>query len=700
MKKIRRNLRLLLTAIMVINILTGCSAQSTGSSTITQDTAVQQESGAEISDIQTETDTVHPTAEEEPTDTDLLREDYYEYVNKKLLDATDIPSGEAQWSWFYELGEDAYNVLDETLNEILEDRGMYEKGSDEQMIADSYLTYLDTDTRNSAGLGPLQKYLDDIQDAADIQEYIEAVGRLNGVTGKGSIIYLGEAVDKLDSTRYMEQFYSMYLGLGKEILLDESFDDLISEYQDLITIFLTEAGYSEEDADIYAPEILSFMMEMAPYALDTAEIYSPEKTYNPYTVEELDALFTNFDVEAYLSAGGYDNWDYYIVTQEKLFRKVNEMLTEENLDLLKAYSSYCLVEDFCDVISMRADEAEMDFELKLFGLDASKDLERRAGEAAQSLFGFEFGKLYVDRCFSEDDKQAVTEMIERFIDHYRERIGELDWLSDSSKQAAIKKLDTMVIKVGYPDVWPEYYTGISITGPEDGGSLIENCFNLQCAVQSWWMELVKHPVDRTVWELTPQTVNAYYNYSLNEIVFPAAILQDPFYSPMAKETENYGGIGMIIAHEITHAFDADGSKYDDVGNYNPWWTEEDAENFAELTQTVIDYYDTIEINGRHVNGTQTVSENIADLGAMNTVTSFFEGDTEALDEVFHKYAATWASKSTDEYFDYLMNVDVHSPDSVRVNAVIKTLDCFYDTYPEIQEGDGMYLAPEDRVKIW
>ncbi len=700
MKKIRRNLSLLLTAIMVINILGGCSAQKTDSSAGTQDTAVQQETDAGASDIQAAEETAAQTAEEELSDTDLLREDYYEYVNKKLLDATDIPAGEVRWSWFYQLGEDAYNILDETLNELLEDRGMYEKGSDEQMITDLYFTYLDTDTRDSAGLGPLQEYLDDIQGAADIQEYMEAVGRLNGVTGKGSIIILAESVDMHDSTRYTELFYNMDLGLGKETLMDESYADLLPDYQDLIALFLTEAGYSEEEAAFYAPEILSFLKEMAPYALDAVDMYDPEKTYNPYSVEELDALFTNFDVRAYLSAGGYDNWDYYIVTQEELFRKINEVLTEENLDLLKAYSTSCVVEDFCDVISMRADEAETDFEMKFFGLDEPKDLERRAGEAVQNLFGFEFGKLYVDRCFSEEDKEAVTEMIEGFIDHYRERIGELDWLSDSSKQAAIRKLDTMDIKVGYPDVWPEYFKGAVITGPEDGGSLIENCFNLQCALQSWGLEHAKHPVDRTVWEMTPQTVNAYYNPSRNEIVFPAAMLQAPFYSTMAKETENYGGIGIIIAHEITHAFDSDGSKYDEVGNYNPWWTEEDAENFAELTQKVVDYYDSIEIDGRHVNGTQTVNENIADLGAINTVTSYFAGDTEALDEVFHKFAATWASKYTDEYRNFLLNVDTHSPDKVRVNAAIKTVDCFYDTYPEIREGDGMYLAPEDRVKIW
>ncbi len=712
MKNTKRIPGLFLTLMLAVSVLSGCSSKSANETAAAPATESAIIADADVAAASEDTDTSVATAGadaeeaaakpslDELSGDDLLREDYYEYVNRRLLNATEIPPSEVNWSWFYELSEDAYNVLDDALADIIENRDAYVAGSDEQMIADFYLTYLDTDTRDSAGLGPVQKYLDAIQNAADIQEYMEAVSRYNGDTGSGSIIILGESIDSHDSTRYVEQFYGMDLGLGKETLMDDTYDDLMPDYEHYISVLLAEAGYGDDEAASYAIDILSFIKEMAAYSLDRIDFYDTRLTYNVYTKEDLAGLFTNFDVEAYLAAGGYDDWDLYIVVQEELFKKINEILTEDNLDLLKAYSSFCLVQDICDLISMDVDEAELEFELEFFGVSEAKTLERRASEAVQSIFGFEFGKLYVDRCFTGEDKESVTQMVQTLIEHYRERIGQLDWLSDASKQKAIKKLDTMAIKVGYPDVWPEYYNGAELKSPEEGGSLIENYYSLLCAMENWYKDVVKKPVDRTMWSMTPQTVNAYYNPSMNEIVFPAGILQDPFYSPDEPDSTNYGGIGSVIAHEITHAFDASGSQYDEVGNYDPWWTDEDAENFAALTQKVVDYYDTMEVGGRHVNGALTVNENIADLGAMNTVTSYFEGDTEALDRLFHKNAAIWAYKATDEYQIYQLNNDTHSPARIRVDAVLKTLDCFYDTYPEIQEGDGMYLAPEDRVRIW
>ncbi len=681
MKHLKQVIGLLLSLSMAMGTLAVSASESTD--------------GTEANNTAAEAET-----EEELTGTDLLRKDYYEYVNGDLLSKTDIPATEAEWSWFYELSEDAYNVLIDALNEILDSKEEYEKGSDEQKIADFYLTFIDTDTRNSAGIGPFQEYLDEIQGASNIEEYMEAVGKLNGDTGYGSIIVLDEAVDSMDSTRYMEEFYSMNLDLGKEFLLDDSYDYLMPDYEQYIAALLPEAGYDEEEAAAYASEILSFMKEMAVYSLDTIDLSDPAVTYNVYTKEDLQSLFTNFDVTAYLAAGGFDTWDTYIVAQEELFEKVNEILTEDNLDLLKAYSSFCTVNHIVSFISTQANDAYMKLYMDITGVSEEPDLERLAAEATQSVFEFEFGKLYVERCFTEDDKQTVTAMTESLTDYYRERIWDLDWLSDESKQEAVKKLDTMNIKVGYPDVWPDYFESTDIRGPEDNGSLIENCYNLICSQQSRWMELVHQPVDRSQWDVTPQTVNAFYSRSRNSITFPAAILQEPFYSSEQSEAENYGGIGTIIAHEITHAFDAIGSNYDEVGNYNPWWTEKDAEKFEELTQQVIDYYDTFEIAGRTVNGEQTVNENIAELGSLHTVTSYFEDDTEALDELFRQYALIRASKYTDEYLNYLLVIDEHVPNSVRVNSVLMTLDCFYDTYPEIQEGDGMYLAPEDRVQIW
>ncbi len=693
-----------LVFMLAVSAIAGCSSGATAETETAAQTQAEKETEAAA---QTTAAAEEETEAEEVTTklsgTDLLRDNFYEYCNEKLLDATEIPATSGTWSWFYQLGEDAFDVLNDELDKIIANAGSYEKGSDEQMISDLYLTYLDTETRDTAGFGPFEPYLEDITGASSVQEYVDALAALARDTSFMSLIYTMETTDSFDSTSYVEEIYGMDLVFSKSTLLDTSYDELMeNDYVDYIALALTKAGYSDEDAASYAEEILDLTRQMAVYGLDTIDFYDNDIVWNVYSPEELCELFSNIDMAQYLKTAGIDDWDFYVVEQVEQCEKINELLVPENLELLKAYSVFCLVNSLGGYTSMDLDEADQELSDKFLGIAEEKELERRAAETVQSTFEFEFGKLYVDRCFSEEAKEDVTEMVETFIDHYRERIWELDWMEDETKEAAVKKLDTMVIKVGYPDEWPHYYEGAQLRSPEEGGSLIENTFELIKAYTKYSNDMVRKPVDRTKWDMSPQTVNAYYNSGNNEIVFPAAILQDPFYSADESKASNYGGIGTVIAHEITHAFDASGSNYDELGNYDPWWTEGDAERFEELKQEVIDYYDTIEMPavGRYVNGEQTVNENIADLGAVNTVTSFFADDPEALDEIFRKYAAIWATKYSNEYLNYLLNIDTHSPAEARVNATIRTLDCFYETYPEIVEGDGMYLAPEDRVRIW
>ena len=273
-------------------------------------------------------------------------------------------------------------------------------------------------------------------------------------------------------------------------------------------------------------------------------------------------------------------------------------------------------------------------------------------------------------------------------------------MGEATKEKAIRKLEHMTLKIGYPDHWPDYYENAVIL-PEGQGSLVDNMVNVYRSLRSYEKEEIKKPVDRTQWGMTPQTVNAYYNPLNNEIVFPAAILQPPFYDPNADDASNLGGIGMVIAHEISHAFDSSGARYDENGNYNMWWTEDDLKKFQDLTLKVAAYYDGQEaVKGRFVNGRQTLNENIADLGALACVTSIAGDDTEALNSLFTQYARIWASKYTEESMIHRLNTDVHSPAKVRVNAVLSSTEAFYKVYPDLKEGDGMYVTPEKRVKIW
>ncbi len=643
--------------------------------------------------------------EEEESDTEaassdaLLREDYYEYVNEDFLKTVEIDPTESIWRVPEELTDKVTEELSDTLQEVVENRDQYEQGSSEQKIADYYLSYLDKETRDAAGLGALQPYVDAFLQADTIQEYVDAAASLIDDTGLVSLIPCGIVVDDLDSTRYTAVFSHMDLGLGKEIYEDEAYDDLMPDYEAYIATMLRGAGYGDE-AESYASEILSFLREMSDYELDMQEYYDVELTYNPYTAEELDELYSNIDMDAFLAAAGYDNWDTYLVNNVDLAEAVNEKLTEENLDLLKAYSIYILMSDCASYLSTDISQADTDFANEFSGIQEQETDEEEAAESTQDMFSWEFSQLYVDEYFSEEAKNDVTDMIETLIDHYRERIYDLDWMEEETKEAAVKKLDTMAVRVGYPDKWPDYYKDVEIKGPEDGGVLIGNYLKLLGGIHQYSVEEHSGEVDRNEWSMTPTTVNAYYDPSFNSISFPAAILQPPYYDPDATKAQKYGAVGAVIAHEITHAFDSSGSQYDEYGNYNPWWTETDAEKFEELTQKVVDYYDTFSVDGLQVNGSLTLTENIADLGAVNTVTSYFEDDPEQLDELFRSYAAIWAAKYTEEELRSRIDTDFHSPGPVRVNAPLRTLDCFYETYPEIQEGDAMYLAPEDRVRIW
>ncbi len=643
--------------------------------------------------------------EEEETDAEaassdeLLRENYYEYVNQDLLDSIEIDPTESEWNQFVVLTDAVSDELSDTLQEVVENHDQYEKGTIEQKIGDYYLSYLDWETRNSAGLGVLQQYVDAFLQADTVQDYVEVAGSVIKDLGQSSIITCQVGVDSYDSTKYVIDVNSMDVGLDKEIYENEAYDDLMPDFEAYIAAALREAGYGEE-AESYASEILSFCREMSSYDLDAVDYYDNDITYNPYTTEELDELYSNIDINAFLASAGYDGWDTYIVNNVDLTKAVNDVLTEDNLDFLKAYSIYNLMIAFSGYLSSELDQAATNFGKAFSGIQEEESDEKQAAENTQSMFPWEFSQLYVEDNFTEEEKNDVMEMINTILDHYRERIYELDWMEEETKEAAVKKLDTMAIHVGYPDEWPDYNENVEILGPEDGGVLIDNAIQLVQASVQYNREQVSGEVDRNQWSMMPTVVNANYTPNFNGIYFPAAILQAPFYDPDATDAQNYGGIGMVIAHEITHAFDSNGSNYDENGNYNPWWTGEDAERFAELTQKVVDYYDTFTVDGLQVNGTLTLTENIADLGAMNTVTSFFEDDPEQLDELFRSYATIWVSKETEEALRNDITTDVHSPASVRINATIMTLDCFYETYPEIQEGDAMYLAPEDRVRIW
>ena len=685
----KNRIKFCLAAILVLSLLlTGCrkKIETPPEQTAAQPVNVQGEAGSAASD---ESAVVR------------LEDDYYDHVDRKILDQVEIPKDSSGWSYFYQLEKDSYEVLEGVLEEAVKNRKQAKPGSLEQKIADLYLTALDMKGREKAGFGQLKPYLDELNNASDIDGYLKAVGNIYGDLGVNSILTVQWMEDMKDSSRYALYVDGADLGPGKETLEDKTQAKLMDRYQDYIRSTLEYTGMSREEAEKAAADIMALQKDLAASALPLSQQNDPDIIYNPYSMKDLKGLLPEGAADSYLSSAGLTDVDTLVVTQKAQMVKIGKYLTNDHLPVLKNYSIFSLVNDFAPYLTPEIRDNYQDWNNTQNGIKERKTDQKLASERTQNMLGFEFGRLYVEKRFSKEDKTAIEEMVRHILENYKKQIMGLEWMGEETKSAAIKKLDNMTLKIGYPDKWPNDYAKATITPVEKGGNLINNVISLTKAQNAVNREKVRKPVDKTEWGMTPQTVNAYYNPTGNEIVFPAAILQAPFYDADKDYASNLGGIGTVIAHEVSHAFDSSGSLYDENGNYHVWWTSEDRAKFKQLADQVVAYYDGQEgYKGRHVNGAQTLNENIADLGSMACITSIVGDDAESLKLVFEQFATIWAAKYTPESMIRRLNTDVHSPAKVRVNAVLSATDAFYKAYPEIKEGDAMYVAPQKRVKIW
>lgn len=678
----------LLTAAMVLQTV-GCTSINTAAGAVLDRVSGQKQNEEE----QSTADAVDKTQVR-------YQDDYYDYVNSNLLDKIDLADTDAQWTWFGELSAVANEEMEDIIKEVASSNESYEKGSSEQKIRDMYDCVSDMDNRNEVGLGPLQPHLDLIRNAATIDEYVDALAQLSGEFGFSSVVggyYIDQ--DLADSSKYA--VYLMYADtlIGKEYLESESSQDYVNMYFDYVSNMFQEFGMTKDEAEQTSDDIEALLRDICASTLSAEQYYDPSITYNVFTKDQLQQLYTNIDVDKMLKTLKIDSVDTYIVSDVEQARKINSLLTEDNLELLKNFSSFIMLNDVAEYSTQNYAALKNQIDNQLHGVTGTKSDEDIWMDLTQDMLPWDFGKIYVEEHFSEQSKQDVEAMISCIIDEYETIINRQEWMSDATKQKAIRKLETMAVKSGYPDEWPESMEMMQVTPVSEGGSLLSNMLvNMQVTIEDSLQKL-DGEVDRSLWGMTPQTINAYYDPSNNEIVFPAAILQPPFYNPEADDAVNIGAIGFVIAHEISHAFDANGSKYDEYGNYNEWWTEEETQKYNDLSQSIIDYYNNYEVMGVHVNGSLTLSENIADLGAMTCVTSIIGDNKKSLDQAFGQLAYIWASVETAGYQLYLLNNDTHSPNKLRVNAVLSSCDAFYDVY-DIAETDGMYVAPQNRVGIW
>ncbi len=638
------------------------------------------------------------------------KDDFYATVNKQWLDSSEIPAGEASNGVLGIMQETTERRLESIIDELIYnqrsvDGKQYEQGTKEQKIVDFYSTASDQENRNQQGSEPIQMYLRAYENAENLQQLLQADMELYRQTGMATLMQFVIGADPKDSGSHIMYHGGLSASLDKH-LYDAGQTEKTDAYLTYIAKLLTLAGEDAQTASKDAEKLFALEKDLAAVTLEPQEKYDINKTYNLYKTKNLHALYKHLpdelSVEKIITDMGFELPKNVLVMDKKLLEQSASYFTEENLPLLKIYAKVRLLSASAGLLSEDFRHAQEEFSHVFYGVEGKKTDKQRAVQATSGAFSDYIGQMYAERYFSPAAKKDVEQLVGKFIDVYRQRLTDLEWMSEKTKGKAIKKLETMAVKVGYPDQWTDVLETVAIVPYEDGGSYFANTAAISRATAEHNRQQQSKPVDREKWQIDVYEVNAYYNPLNNEIVFPAGILQQPFYDANAPLADNLGGIGVVIAHEISHAFDDNGSKYDQNGNANNWWTKSDSRHFLEKCQAIIAFYDGIEIiPGVFSNGELTLGENIADLGGIATALQVLKSDQQKADyrRFFEAYAKSWAATSTKEIVAYLSQTDVHSNKKIRVNRSIVNFDEFYEAF-DIQQTDGMYVAPEHRVKLW
>lgn len=640
-------------------------------------------------------------------------DDFYRFVNGSWLDKTQIPSDKTSWGTTAEIYENTNKDVAKILKEATVN-GKYASTTPEGKAINLYTSVMDTVMRNKQGINPIKTYLAKIDAVKNIQDLQKLIVEMEPIGGIGFFgIYFG--ADDKDSNKNSVNLVPGKLGLPDRdyyVADDKESKDKRDKYVAHITRMLGFLDANTKANGEAAKKILALETAMSAPRLDRVERRDSRKQYNPMDLAELQKLTPAINWNAYFTDLGITNLNTVIVSQPRYMAALQNILTEKNIAAWKAYMRWNLLNRTAGQLSDVVAEANFDFYGKtLNGIQKRRPLDERALQTVNGAIGEALGKLYVEKMFPAEAKIKAESMIKNIIAAYKTRIENLSWMSAATKIKAQEKIDKMIIKVGYPDHWKDY-SKLQIVATAEGGSYFENSNNISRWNFSKQIEKLNKPVDKTEWFMAPQTVNAYYNPSYNEIVFPAAILQAPMYDYRVDEALNYGAIGAVIGHEISHGFDDSGARYDAEGNLVDWWTVDDLKKFTELGEALADQYSALEpYPGVHVDGKFTLGENIGDLGGVNAA---YDGlqlylksvkTPELIDgytpeqRFFISWARAWRSKTREEYTKTQVKTDPHSPNEYRGYVPLQNVDAFYKAF-NIKKGDKLYLDPEKRVKIW
>ena len=632
-------------------------------------------------------------------------DDFFSYVNGTWIAETEIPADKASYGGFGILADEAQ----EDVRAIIEQSaaGNFAPGSDEQKVGDLYNAYLDMETRNALGVKPLEPELERIAAIGshdDLAVYFAAAGR----RGYPVPVDIGQVADFKDPNHYM--IYAWQNGLGlpdREYYFkeDAASADIRDKYLQHIETMFGLAGFDDPAAS--ATEIMDLETRIAGAHITKEATRDWPNNYNKVPLDKLSEVMPNFNWQGYIDEAGIGDIDGLVLMMTSYFEALDTIIAETPVDTWKTYLHWVTLNSRANALDEALDNQDFAFYGKvLTGREEQRALWRRAVNTVNGLLGEVVGKVYVKEHFPPEAKERMLELVGNLIRAYEKSIRELDWMSDETKAEALDKLSKFRPKIGYPDVWRDY-SALEIRADDLFGNIE------RATIAEYERQLARQggPVDRDEWAMNPQTVNAYYMPPLNEIVFPAAILQPPFFNMEADDAVNYGAIGAVIGHEIGHGFDDTGSTFDGDGVMRNWWTETDRTEFEARTEKLIDQYNEFSpFEDLSVNGEFTLGENIGDLGGISIGLLAYKMSLDGeqppvidgftgIQRVFLGYGQVWRNKYRDEALRQQIMTDPHAPSMFRANGAVRNVPEFYEAF-EVAEGDALYLPPEERVKIW
>ncbi|MBR5152107.1 MAG: M13 family metallopeptidase [Clostridia bacterium] len=627
--------------------------------------------------------------------------DYYDYINGKWIDETSLPYGQNAWSdlntmvlrRMQEIGSIVYAIHRENKT-----GAPFPYGSKEQKIADVFLAGSNIALRDSLGLNPVKPYLAMIDDASTLEELLLVMAKLeyNGFHG---LFPISITADMKNSSRQMLTFSECYTGMDVGAIQEGNKEQTVSVYRAYLQNLFQLFGFSQPEQR--AEQVTDLCVSLALASMPMPEHNQVASHYTVCSKKDREKLFFRLDIEKYLKELGFGSGEDVLFYDLSLAKEVDTIWTEENFSILKDYLRASVMDGSSVYLNTDAFLIWREYQDTLNGVESGVLPADYAISMVEELLGWELAELYVKAYADMDIKQEITRMTEVILKAYQTRIRANTWLSNASKTASLKKLETLRVRVAYPDNMDRYMDqGYTIRPVRKGGNLME----YRTGYCNRYFDLakisLKEKTDKDRWSICPQTVNALYEPSTNSITIPLGLLDDPFYRKEDSWESKLGRIGTVIAHEISHALDALGSQFDENGNLKDWWQKSDKQAFGEICRQVLTAYDGIGVAPNlAVNGASTLSENLADLAGMTCILDIAGEENPNLEELFAGYAATWRAKTTPAYLQKQIMTDSHAPDKVRVNRVLSNFDAFQNYY-RLRWGDGMFLPKKERISIW